>query len=139
MQSFRLHFGIYNFTFVPKSFSLNQHLTASFLNSISVAIKREDLIHPFVPEINLESWSIICSKLKRKNENAAYFWGAFSNHIAAVAYAGKENGFKTIGIIRMKLQDKITENPTLLFAQNCGMQFEFISREAYRSKKRNVF
>jgi 1-aminocyclopropane-1-carboxylate deaminase/D-cysteine desulfhydrase-like pyridoxal-dependent ACC family enzyme len=26
----------------------------------------------------------------------------FSNHIAAVAYAGKENGFKTIGIIRMK-------------------------------------
>jgi 1-aminocyclopropane-1-carboxylate deaminase len=26
--------------------------------------------------------------------------GAYSNHIAAVAFAGKEKGFKTIGIVR---------------------------------------
>jgi 1-aminocyclopropane-1-carboxylate deaminase len=38
-----------------------------------------------------------------------------------------------------RVQDKITENPTLLFAQNCGMQFEFISREAYRSKAKRLF
>jgi 1-aminocyclopropane-1-carboxylate deaminase len=39
----------------------------------------------------------------------------------------------------VELQDKITENPTLLFAQNCGMQFEFISREEYRSKNETSF
>ena len=126
---------------MPKSFSLNQHLTASFLNSISVAIKREDLIHPFVSgnKFRKLKYNLLEAK-KEKHETVLTFGGAFSNHIAAVAYAGKENGFKTIGIIRgEELQDKITENPTLLFAQNCGMQFEFISREAYRSKSETSF
>ena len=68
------------------------------------------------------------------------FGGAFSNHIAAVAYAGKDKGFKTIGIIRGdELRDKISENPTLQFAENCGMQFEFVSREEYRLKGENHF
>ncbi|MFV8332278.1 1-aminocyclopropane-1-carboxylate deaminase/D-cysteine desulfhydrase [Flavobacterium sp. GSP14] len=120
---------------------MNQHLAASFLNSISVAIKREDLIHPFVSgnKFRKLKYNLLEAK-KEKHETLLTFGGAFSNHIAAVAYAGKENGFKTIGIIRgEELQDKITENPTLLFAQNCGMQFEFISREAYRSKSETSF
>lgn len=126
---------------MPKSFSLNQHLTASFLNSVSVAIKREDLIHPFVSgnKFRKLKYNLLEAK-KEKHETLLTFGGAFSNHIAAVAYAGKENGFKTIGIIRgEELEDKITENPTLLFAQNCGMQFKFISREGYRSKSEMSF
>jgi 1-aminocyclopropane-1-carboxylate deaminase len=68
------------------------------------------------------------------------FGGAFSNHIAAAAFAGKEQGFKTIGIIRGdELRDKISENPTLQFAQECGMQFKFITREAYRHKTEYEF
>ena len=126
---------------MPKSFSLNQHLTASFLNSVSVAIKREDLIHPFVSgnKFRKLKYNLLEAK-KEKHETLLTFGGAFSNHIAAVAYAGKENGFKTIGIIRgEELEDKIPENPTLLFAQNCGMQFKFISREGYRSKSETFF
>ena len=76
--------------------------------------------------------------LQAKTENQETlltFGGAYSNHIAAVAYAGKEKGFKTIGIIRGdELRGKITENPTLKFAQECGMEFEFVTREAYRHK-----
>ncbi|GIZ07537.1 1-aminocyclopropane-1-carboxylate deaminase [Flavobacterium sp. UMI-01] len=76
--------------------------------------------------------------LEAKKENATTlvtFGGAYSNHIAAVAFAGKEQHFKTIGVIRgEELATKIQENPTLKFAQECGMQFEFITREAYRSK-----
>jgi 1-aminocyclopropane-1-carboxylate deaminase len=57
-----------------------------------------------------------------------------------VAYAGKEQGFKTIGIIRGdELRGKIVENPTLLFAQECGMEFEFVTREAYRLKNELSF
>ena len=68
------------------------------------------------------------------------FGGAFSNHIAAVAYAGKEQGFETIGVIRGdELRDKISENPTLSFAQECGMRFEFVTREAYRHKTDTAF
>ena len=69
------------------------------------------------------------------------FGGAFSNHIAAVAFAGKENGLESIGIIRGdELEHKIiNENPTLEFAQNCGMKFEFVSREDYRMKEEHSF
>lgn len=68
------------------------------------------------------------------------FGGAFSNHIAAVASAGKEYGFKAIGIIRgEELFDKIDTNPTLSFAKSCGMTFEFVSRELYRNKASDDF
>jgi 1-aminocyclopropane-1-carboxylate deaminase len=55
------------------------------------------------------------------------------------AFAGK-NGFKTIGIIRGdELRDKIATNPTLQFAQDCGMQFNLYQREEYRLKAKIPF
>jgi 1-aminocyclopropane-1-carboxylate deaminase len=68
------------------------------------------------------------------------FGGAFSNHILAVAAAGHENGFKTIGVIRGdELRNKISENPTLSKAQELGMVFDFVSRQAYREKDSRDF
>ena len=120
---------------------MNQFVTIDFPNSISVYIKREDLIHPFVSgnKFRKLKYNLLQAKIENQ-ETLLTFGGAYSNHIAAVAYAGKEKGFKTIGIIRGdELRDKISENPTLLFAQNCGMQFEFVSREAYRLKNEDSF
>ncbi|KAF2333430.1 1-aminocyclopropane-1-carboxylate deaminase/D-cysteine desulfhydrase [Flavobacterium nitrogenifigens] len=119
----------------------NQHINIDFPNHISLTIKREDLIHPFVSGNKFRKLKY--NLLQAKDENKATlltFGGAFSNHIAAVAYAGKEHGFKTIGIIRGdELLDKIQENPTLKFAQENGMQFEFVSREEYRLKSEESF
>ena len=68
------------------------------------------------------------------------FGGAYSNHIAAVAFAGKEFGFKTIGVIRgEELENNFEGNSTLQFAQANGMQFKFISRNNYREKTTKVF
>ncbi|GGW68308.1 1-aminocyclopropane-1-carboxylate deaminase [Winogradskyella epiphytica] len=68
------------------------------------------------------------------------FGGAYSNHIAAVAAAGKEFGFDTIGIIRgEELVDKIESNSTLSFAKDQGMLFHFISRNVYREKTSATF
>ncbi len=68
------------------------------------------------------------------------FGGAYSNHIAAVAYAGKVNSFKTVGIIRgEELLEKSKNNPTLSFAMSCGMQLKFVSRHAYRHKEELSF
>ncbi len=54
----------------------------------------------------------------------------------AVAGAGAEYGFTTIGVIRgEELESKIHENPTLVKAQELGMQFYFVSRTAYRDKE----
>lgn len=68
------------------------------------------------------------------------FGGAFSNHISAVASAGQLLGFKTIGVIRgEELVSKIDSNPTLSYAQSCGMSLKFISREHYRNKTSEDF
>jgi 1-aminocyclopropane-1-carboxylate deaminase len=124
-----------------KVLSLNQKLNLEFPNSISVSIKREDLIHPFVSGNKFRKLKYNLLQAKKENQGSLLtFGGAFSNHIAAVAYAGKENGFRTIGIVRGdELRDKIAENPTLLFAQNCGMEFVFVSREEYRLKNEREF
>lgn len=115
---------------------MNQKIHTVFPNNISLTIKREDLIHPFISGNKYRKLKYNLLQAKAENqETLLTFGGAFSNHIAAVAYAGKESGFKTIGIIRGdELIDKIEGNPTLKFAQENGMQFEFVSREDYRLK-----
>jgi 1-aminocyclopropane-1-carboxylate deaminase len=60
------------------------------------------------------------------------FGGAYSNHIAATAAAGKRFGFKTIGIIRGERPPALSH--TLIKAEEDGMQLEFITREAYSQK-----
>ena len=118
------------------SYSLNQAIAIDLPKGISLVMKRDDLIHPFVSGNKFRKLKYNLLQAKAENQSALLtFGGAYSNHIAAVAYAGKENGFQTIGIIRGdELADKIESNPTLKFAQECGMQFEFVSREAYRLK-----
>ena len=109
--------------------------------SVKVFIRREDLIHPFVSgnKFRKLKYNLLQAK-KEKHHTLLTFGGAFSNHIAATAFTGKENGFQTIGVIRgEELESKIKENPTLQFAQNCGMKFEFVSREAYRQKESEDF
>ncbi|WP_286969382.1 1-aminocyclopropane-1-carboxylate deaminase/D-cysteine desulfhydrase [Flavobacterium sp. UBA4854] len=119
----------------------NQNINIQFPNDISLTIKREDLIHPFVSGNKFRKLKYNLLQAKAENKDTLLtFGGAFSNHIAAVAYAGKEQGFKTIGVIRGdELWDKIEENPTLKFAQENGMQFEFVSREEYRLKNEESF
>ncbi|WP_395045645.1 1-aminocyclopropane-1-carboxylate deaminase/D-cysteine desulfhydrase [Flavobacterium sp.] len=104
-------------------------------------IRREDLIHPFVSGNKFRKLKYNLIQAKNNNQTTILtFGGAFSNHIAATAFAGKQNGYKTIGIIRGdELKSKINENPTLKFAQECGMIFDFVSREDYRNKDSDSF
>ena len=120
---------------------MNQAIPINLPKGISLVIKREDLIHPFVSGNKFRKLKYNLLQAKAENQSTLLtFGGAYSNHIAAVAYAGKENGFQTIGIIRGdELADKIENNPTLKFAQECGMQFEFVSRETYRLKTEATF
>lgn len=121
--------------------SVNQLINIEFPNEITLHIKREDLIHPFISgnKFRKLKYNLLQAKAEKKSKLLT-FGGAFSNHIAAVAYAGKENNLETIGIIRgEELASKILENPTLTFAQNCGMKFEFVTREVYKIKATKTF
>ncbi|MFI6600316.1 1-aminocyclopropane-1-carboxylate deaminase/D-cysteine desulfhydrase [Nonomuraea sp. NPDC050536] len=60
------------------------------------------------------------------------FGGAYSNHIRAVAAAGRRHGFETIGVIRG--EERLPLNPSLAYAAECGMRLTYLDRAAYRLK-----
>lgn len=119
----------------------NQHIWLDDKKNIELSIKREDLIHPFVSGNKYRKLKYNVLQAREENKTTLLtFGGAFSNHIAAVASAGKAEGFNTIGIIRgEELKDKVNTNPTLSFAKSCGMTFNFISRKDYRDKSNPNF
>ncbi len=126
---------------LQKIIVLNQELKIQFPNAIAVTIKREDLIHPVVSGNKFRKLKYNLLQAKAENKKTLLtFGGAFSNHIAAVSYAAQNQGFRSIGVIRGdELREKIESNPTLQFAQECGMQLEFVSREDYRLKQEPSF
>lgn len=115
--------------------TFNQTIPISFAN-VTLVIKRDDLIHPIVSGNKFRKLKYNLRQAKAENLGTLLtFGGAYSNHIAAVAFAGKEHGFKTVGIIRgNELENGFAQNPTLQFAHDCGMQFDFVSRDDYRKK-----
>jgi len=121
--------------------SVNQSVPIVFPDGIRLTVKREDLLHPHISGNKFRKMKYNILRAKEEGKQALLtFGGAFSNHIAATAAAGKEYGFETVGVIRGdELVDKIGDNPTLAFAENCGMRFKFVTREAYRHKAENAF
>lgn len=124
-------------------YSENQLVNLPILNEkqVSLFIKREDLIHPVISGNKYRKLKYnLIQALKEKQDTLLTFGGAFSNHIAATAYAGKKDGFRTIGVIRGdELIKKWQNNPTLVLAHDHGMQFKFISRSDYRDKENQAY
>jgi len=127
--------------------SENQKVELTVLEEygISLYLKREDQIHPLISGNKYRKLKYNLKKAKEDNHRTLLtFGGAYSNHISAVAYAGKKFGFQTIGVIRgEELKDKFSEilktNPTLNLAAEHGMKFEFVSRYNYRLKDTSNF
>jgi 1-aminocyclopropane-1-carboxylate deaminase len=105
---------------------------------VRLLVKREDLNHPFVSG---NKWWKLKYNLEESiglgQHTLLTFGGAYSNHIFATAAAGKELGLKTIGIIRG--EETLPLNHTLAFAESCGMQLHYVTREAYRKKTEPEF
>ncbi|HLT53723.1 MAG TPA: pyridoxal-phosphate dependent enzyme [Flavobacteriaceae bacterium] len=119
-----------------------QFIAQSNLNvENQVFLKPEYLLHQHISGNKYRKLKYNIQEAKTlQKDTLLTFGGAFSNHIAAVASAGKEFGFKTIGVIRgEELIDKIDLNPTLAFAKSCGMEFCFVTREQYQNKASEVF
>ncbi|QHT69709.1 1-aminocyclopropane-1-carboxylate deaminase/D-cysteine desulfhydrase [Rhodocytophaga rosea] len=105
---------------------------------IALYLKREDLIHL---QVSGNKWRKLKYNLLEASKQGKHtlltFGGAFSNHIYAVAAAGKISGFRTIGLIRG--EEHMPLNHTLAFAIESGMQLHYISREQYRHKQEPAF
>jgi len=102
-------------------------------HGVSMYVKRDDLIDA---HLSGNKWRKLNYNLREaiRLEKPAIltFGGAYSNHIYAVAAAGRQFGLKTIGIIRGEAPKEY--GSTLRFASKCGMKLHFLSRSAYREK-----
>lgn len=118
-----------------KTSSHLEKIEDEFLNSrgITLLIKREDMNDPELSGNKVHKLKYNLLEAKNKNHSTLLtFGGAYSNHIYAVAAAGKRFGFNTIGIIRG--EEHLPLNPTLSFAKTCGMNLIYMERETYRRK-----
>lgn len=98
---------------------------------VELWIKRDDLLHPVMSG---NKWR----KLKYVLNHALHLdagcivsmGGAYSNHLHALAFAGKSLGIKTVGLVRGEQPEAF--NPTLLDLRDWGMELRFVPRGDYR-------
>ena len=100
---------------------------------VQLTIKRRDQIHPHIS--GNKFFKLRHNLLAAQEQGLSQvltFGGAFSNHIAATAFAAQHFGFQSIGMIRGEELASQQFNPTLQTAQDLGMQLHFLSRFEYR-------
>ena len=112
-----------------------------FPGGIELYIRREDLLHPEISGNKFRKLKYnIQAAMEAGVKQLVTFGGAYSNHIAATAAAGRILGLKTIGVIRgEEVAAVYRDNPTLCKAETDGMRFKFVTRSAYRTKDTPAF
>ena len=102
---------------------------------VTLRLLRDDLIHPEIPG---NKWRKLHLNLAAAGEaghsTQLTFGGAFSNHLRAVAAAGRIFGFTTIGVVRG--EEHLPLNPSLRYAVDQGMTLSYLDRATYREKRR---
>lgn len=106
------------------------------VEGFKISIKRLDLVHPHISgnKFFKLKYNLLAAQ-QQGYKKLLTFGGAYSNHIAATAYAAQLFGFESLGIIRGEELVSKPLNPTLNTAQQFGMQLQFVTREAYRQKQ----
>lgn len=102
------------------------------LGSVRVLLKRDDLIDPV---LSGNKWRKLKYQLIDARSSGSStlltFGGAYSNHVRAVAAAGRRFGFATVGVIR---GEERPFNEGLAAAVEDGMRLHYIDRVTYRRK-----
>ncbi|MCH7315236.1 pyridoxal-phosphate dependent enzyme [Acinetobacter sp. ANC 3882] len=114
--------------------------TLELSTSVQLTIKRLDLIHPQISgnKFFKLKYNLLAAQQQGFTQ-VLTFGGAFSNHIAATAYAAQRFGFQSLGIIRGEELHSQPLNPTLQTAQDFGMQLHFVSRAEYRLRHETAY
>lgn len=106
-------------------------LQLEWLNGVEVAVLRLDCIDPL---ISGNKWFKLTQHLADAQAAGARgvisLGGAHSNHLHALAAAGKRFGFPTVGLLRGHPQD----TPTVLDLKAFGMQLHWLGYGGYRAR-----
>ena len=108
---------------------------------VRLLLWRDDLAHPELPGNKARKLKYNLAAARQQGHRVLLsFGGAYSNHIAAVAAAGRLFGFQTIGLIRGDEPAPGTAlNPTLARAAADGMALYYLDRTAYRRRAEPEF
>jgi 1-aminocyclopropane-1-carboxylate deaminase len=111
-----------------------QSLKSGWWKNIRCNVLRLDQLHPIVSGNKWFKLKYYIEEAKAfSKDTIATFGGAYSNHIVATAFACKEAGLKSVGIIRGEKPPQLSAS--LQEAMDNGMELIFISREVYRNKE----
>lgn len=116
------------------------HYQQITVEGFEISIKRLDLVHPHISgnKFFKLKYNLLAAQ-QQGYKKLLTFGGAYSNHIAATAYAAQLFGFESLGIIRGEELASKPLNSTLHTAQRFGMQLQFVTREAYRHKQSSAY
>ncbi len=114
---------------IPKTipFTTINHPLVSGKN-INLAVARFDEIHPVISGNKLYKLLFFLATAAAQNiKTIVTIGGAYSNHLLATAYAGKENNLHTIGLVR---GEEVAQNlsETLQQCRDLGMHLFFTDR-----------
>ncbi|WP_230690371.1 1-aminocyclopropane-1-carboxylate deaminase/D-cysteine desulfhydrase [Catellatospora paridis] len=100
---------------------------------VAMLLVRDDLVDPELPG---NKWRKLKYNLSAAREQGfgtlLTFGGAYSNHLRAVAAAGRRHGLRTVGIVRG--EQHLPLNPSLAYAAAQGMTLAYLDRDTYRRK-----
>ena len=114
----------------PKIVQLKDELFEK--NNVEVFILRLDEIHPVISGNKLFKLIYFLKEARETvHKKIITFGGAFSNHLAATAFASEQMNLQTIGIVRRERPKTISH--TLHYCLEHGMQMEFVSRSLYKN------
>ncbi len=104
----------------------------------SISIIRGDLIHPIVSGNKLFKLLPHLRQAKLAAiETLISVGGRYSNHLHALAWAGQEFGFNTVGLVRGYPEQVLT--PTLIDCMQWGMQIHFVNNKDYLDRYESAF
>ena len=108
---------------------------------VRLLLWRDDLVNPDLPGNKARKLKYNLAAARQQGHRTLLtFGGAYSNHIAAVATAGRLFGFQTIGLIRGdEPLDGAALNPTLTRAAADGMALHYLDRPTYRRRTEPAF
>jgi 1-aminocyclopropane-1-carboxylate deaminase len=117
------------------------HEPVAEAQGVRLLLWRDDLVNPDLPGNKARKLKYNLSVAREQGlQTLLTFGGAYSNHIAAVATAGRLFGFKTIGLIRGDGPlPGAPLNPTLTQAAADGMALHYLDRSDYRRRAEPEF
>jgi len=125
---------------MPADYSLLQpipHLIAE-RRGVRLLLWRDDLLHPTLPGNKARKLKYNLLQAKAEGHTRLLtFGGAYSNHLAAVATAGRLYDFETVGLVRG--EEYVPLNPTLAQCVADGMHLHYLDRTTYRRRAEPAF